>query len=203
MRRLIRFILVLTAVLALSACNLFSSNPSVAGDTSVVRLTVQATNATDTFNTPGKVINYSYTVTNTGNSRLAGPVIVNDPQRQVTCPEVNTVGNLDAYLDLNESITCTGTYSITQTDLTTGSVINVATANVGGVNSNPSGVTVPMNAPPSSVLTLTKTANPTTYSQIGQTIIYTYVITNTGAPPLPPGQFTIADNRLGDRKSVV
>jgi len=197
MRRLIRFILVLTAVLVLSACNLFSSNPSVAGDISVVRLTVQATNATDTFNTPGKVINYSYTVTNTGNSRLAGPVIVNDPQRQVTCPEVNTVGNLDAYLDLNESITCTGTYSITQTDLTTGSVTNVAIANVGGVNSNPSGVTVPMNAAPSSVLTLTKTANPTTYNQIGQTITYSYMITNTGTATLGPSQFTISDNRLG------
>jgi len=197
MRRLIRFILVLTAVLALSACNLFSSNPSVAGDTSVVRLAVQATNATDTFNTPGKVINYSYAVTNTGNSRLAGPVIINDPQRQVTCPEVNTVGNLDAYLDLNESITCTGTYTVTQTDLTTGSVTNVATANVGGVNSNPSGVTVPMNAAPSSVLTLTKTASPTTYNQIGQTITYSYVITNTGTATLGPSQFTISDNRLG------
>ena len=120
-----------------------------------------------------------------------------DPQRQVTCPDVTTVGNLDAYLDLNESITCTGTYSITQNDLTAGSVINIATANAGGVNSNQSGVTVAMNAAPSSVLTLTKTANPTTYSQIGQIITYTYVITNTGTASLGPNQFTITDDRLG------
>ena len=194
MRKFIRITLVLTIMLALSACT-FPFTPT--GVDSVLRLTVQVQNATDTFNTPGKIINYNYTVTNTGNSRLAGPVIINDPQRQVTCPEVNTVGNLDVYLDLNESITCTGTYSITQADLTTGSVTNVATANVGGVNSNPSGVTVPMNTVPSSVLTLTKTANPTTYNQIGQTITYTYVITNTGAATLGPSQFTISDNRLG------
>ena len=198
MRRFFRLILVLTVVPALSACNLFSSNPSLSGDTSVVRLTVQVQNASETFNTPGQVIKYSYTVTNTGNSRLAGPVIVTDPQRQVTCPEVKTVGNLDDYLDFNESITCTGTYAITQGDLTTGSVTNIATANVGGVNSNPSGVTVTLNAAPSSVLKLTKTANPTTYTQIGQTIIYTYVITNSGAAPLGPSQFTITDNRLGN-----
>src|SRR5688572_32777431 len=165
MRKFIRFTLISSAVLALSACNLFSSNPSLSGDTSVLRLTVQAQNATGPFNTVGQVINYTYAVTNTGNSRLAGPVIINDPQRQITCPDVNTVGNNDAYLDFNESITCTGTYSITQTDLTTGSVTNVALANVGGVNSNPSGVTVPLNVT-SSVLRLTKTASPTSYTAI-------------------------------------
>jgi uncharacterized repeat protein (TIGR01451 family) len=194
MCKFIRFTLASIIGLALSACS-FPFNP-VVPDASVLRLTVQAQNATGPFNTVGQVINYNYVVTNTGNSRLAGPVIITDAQRQITCPEVNTVGNLDAYLDLNESITCTGTYSITQTDLTTGSVTNVATANVGGVNSNPSGVTVPMNAT-SSVLKLTKTANPTSYNQIGQTITYTYVITNTGAATLGPSQFTISDNRLG------
>src|SRR5688500_19099678 len=186
MRKYIRFTLVLTLVLALSACNFpFFTPPE---GPSVVRLAVEAQNSTGPFNTPGQVINYTYAVTNTGNSRLAGPVIVTDAQRQISCPDVNTVGNQDGFLDLNESITCTGTYSITQADLTTGSVTNAATANVGGIDSNPSSVTVPMNA--SSVLTLTKTADPTTYNTIGQQITYTYVITNTGTAPLPPSQFT-------------
>ena len=162
-----------------------------------MRLNVQAQNAGETFIAEDQGIRYNYVVTNTGSARLAGPVIITDPQRQITCPDVNTVGNNDAYLDFNESITCTGTYSITQTDLTTGSVTNVAIANAGGVNSNSSGVTVPMIPVPGSVLTLTKTASPTSYTAIGQTITYNYVITNTGAATLGPSQFTISDNRLG------
>lgn len=44
--------------------------------------------------------------------------------------------------------------------------------------------------------TLTKTANPTTYSAIGQTILYTYTITNIGTAPICyPVQ--ICDNILG------
>jgi uncharacterized repeat protein (TIGR01451 family) len=50
----------------------------------------------------------------------------------------------------------------------------------------------------SSPLKLTKTASPTTYSQIGQTILYTFVITNTGTATLGPAQFTITDKRLGE-----
>ena len=51
---------------------------------------------------------------------------------------------------------------------------------------------------PRSPLTLSKTASPTTYTQIGHTILYTYVITNTGNATLGPSQFTITDNRLGE-----
>jgi uncharacterized repeat protein (TIGR01451 family) len=51
---------------------------------------------------------------------------------------------------------------------------------------------------PSSPLKLTKTANTTTYSQIGQTIIYTFSITNTGTANVGPTQFTITDERLGE-----
>src|SRR5215208_2062788 len=167
MRKIIRFTLVLTVALALSACN-FPFMPTPGGP-SVVGLRVEVQNATGPFNAPDQVINYTYTVTNTGTSRLAGPVIITDPQRQITCPDVNTVGNKDGFLDFNESITCTGTYRITQADLTTGSVTNNAKANVGGVDSLPAVVTVPLNVT-SSVLKLTKTANPTTYSAIGQQI---------------------------------
>src|SRR3990170_7917573 len=191
MRKTIRFTLVSAVVLALSACNLFSPNPGVSG-VSVVRLTVRHKNATETFNSVGQVINYEYEITNTGTSPLAGPVIVADPQRQFTCPALD-----DNDLDPGEITICTGTYAITQADLNTGSVINIATATVGTIVSNPSGVTVTLNAAPSSVLKLTITADRTTYTASGETIKYTYVITNTGTTPLPPSQFTITDNRLG------
>ena len=46
-------------------------------------------------------------------------------------------------------------------------------------------------------LQLSKSANPQSYSQAGQVIIYTYVITNTGTRLLGPDQFRISDNKLG------
>ena len=49
---------------------------------------------------------------------------------------------------------------------------------------------------PGSVLTLSKTASPQTYGQVGQTITYTFTITNTGAAPLGPAQFMINETKL-------
>jgi hypothetical protein len=86
-------------------------------------------------------------VTNNGNTPLAGPVTIADNKvTGIVCPNVNTLGNLDNNLDLNESITCTGTYRVTQGDLNAGSVSNNATATVGGVTSTISSTTVPMGS---------------------------------------------------------
>lgn len=195
MYKVIRTSLSTILLLVLSSCSLFPP-PDAA-----VNLAVQTQNGVSTFSAAGEVINYNYIVSNTGSTPLAGPVIVTDPPRVVTCPDVNTVGNGDIYLDFNEAITCTSSYTITEADVNTGSVTNLATANVGGVNSNQAGVTLTRGTPPSptpsAALTLTKSANPQTYNQVGQTITYSYVITNVGNTPLGPAQFTITDNKFG------
>jgi hypothetical protein len=49
---------------------------------------------------------------------------------------------------------------------------------------------------PAPALSLTKTANPTTYTCVGQVITYTYVITNTGNVTLT-GPFKVTDDKLG------
>src|SRR4030095_3553788 len=46
------------------------------------------------------------------------------------------------------------------------------------------------------VLTLAKSASPSTYSQAGQIITYTYTINNTGATTLGPVQFVVRDDRI-------
>ena len=159
----------------------------------IIGLAVQADTSTP-FNTVGQVINYTYDIKNKGSAAApagaAGQVSVTGAA--VTCPAVNTVGNLDTNLDPNEKLTCISSYSITQADLDQGSVTNVATASVNGILSNTVTTTVQFKA-----LTLTTTANPLSYNQAGQTITYTYVIRNSGSMNLGPTQFTVSDSLIG------
>ena len=200
MNKTVRNSFSLILLLVLSACNLFAPPNAAVFENSVLRLTVQTQNNVSTFNQVGEVINYQYVVTNTGTSRLAGPVTVTDNPRQVQCPDINTVGNRDIFLDQNETITCSAAYTATQSDVTTGAIINVASASIGGVTSNQTGLTLTRGASaPSgtSVLRLDKSASSQTYGAAGQTITYNFAITNTGATELGPTQFTINDPKLG------
>jgi hypothetical protein len=122
-------------------------------------LTLVKTATPSTYDSVGDVIGYSYLVTNSGNVSLAGPVTVTDDKAtDEACPNVNTVGNLDGFLDPGESITCTASYTITQADLNAGSVTNTAQAHAGGTDSNTDTETVLLFQSPS--LTLVKTATP-------------------------------------------
>ncbi len=201
MRYIRLFGLGLILVAILYACNLGrtanTDNPvnPVVGQFPALGLTVQAQNANSTFNTVGQTINYAYVATNTGGMVLVGPVTVTDDKATVSCVAVNSVGNLDNNLDIAESVACTSAYNITQADLNNGSVTNNATASAAGVNSNTVATVVQMTPIP--VLTLTSSANPTSYSQTGQAITFTYSIKNTGAPTLGPAQFVVKDDRMG------
>jgi uncharacterized repeat protein (TIGR01451 family) len=46
-------------------------------------------------------------------------------------------------------------------------------------------------------ISLAKSASPTTYNAVGQTISYTYTITNTGNVSLASAQFTVSDDHIG------
>jgi large repetitive protein len=155
-------------------------------------LSLVKTASPSTYSAVGQSISYSYLVTNSGNVSLAGPVTVTDDKATVTCPAVSTVGNLNANLDPGESITCTASYSVTQADLNSGSVTNVATAHAAGVNSNQDTETV--TAVQTKTLSLDKSATPSTYSTVGQSISYSYLVTNTGNVPLA-GPVTVTDDK--------
>ena len=147
-----------------------------------------------TYDHVNQVISYSYVVTNSGNVSLAGPVTVTDDRATVSCPALSTVGNLDGFLDPGESVTCTASHSITQADLNSGSVTNLAQAHAGGTDSNTDTETVTAIQSPG--LSLTKVASPLTYSLPGQVITYTYTITNSGNTTLA-GPFSISDDKQG------
>ena len=158
----------------------------------VFRLTLTKTPTPTTYSAVGQTINYSYLVKNEGNQRLAGPVTVTDDKSTVTCPNVNTVGNLDAFLDPGEQIACTASHTITQADLDAGSITNKATASASGTSSNEATATV--TATPSQSLSLVKTATPSTYDEVGDVISYSYEVTNTGNVTLA-GPVSVSDDK--------
>ena len=197
------FTLTAVIVLALSACT-FNSTPvpptpgfvePIPTTTPVSAMSmVVSYDTTNVYDAVDQEVNYIYVIENTSATPLPGPITVTDDRVTVTCPGVETVGNLDANLDVGESITCTGPYKITQLDLNAGSFANTATASAGG-NFSPA-VTTTVTLTQTRALTLTKSANPTTYNNVDEKIIYTYTVKNTGNVTLGPAQFMITDNKF-------
>ena len=199
MNKTIRNALSLTILLILVGCNWPPRSTILPDPNSVLRLTVRTQNNVSTFNQANEMINFQYVVKNTGTPPLGGPVTVTDSPRVAACPGLNTVGNLDNYLDTNEEIICLATHTVTQSDVTTGTIVSNAYATAGTITSNQATFTLNRGATPqpSGTLRLAKTASSQTYGAANQTITYTFNVTNTGTTPLGPGPFTITDNRLG------
>ena len=201
MNKLASLSIVTVLALILSACNIGGGTPNTNAvdpallNVSTLGLGIQALNGNEPFNKVGQTINVGYVVTNLGGTALAGPVAILDTLGTVTCPEVNTVGNANGSLDPTESITCTSIHVISQADINNGSITRTATASAVGVSSQQ--VTVAISIVQNRSLSLTVTVAPTNYNQLGQTITYTYVAANNGNVTLGPGQFTVADDRLG------
>ncbi len=131
----------------------------------------------------GDTIAFTFTVTNTGVLPLSS-ISVSDPTvGSVTCP--------DPTLASGNSETCTAddVYTVTAADEAAGSVTNTGTAS--GV---PPGTTLPSHSPPSSTTTPTESPRPLVSIiktgvasggfgsplRVGQTISYTYLVTNIG-----------------------
>ena len=205
MSKFLRLSILVTALLISMGCLLtdcFGPNPaptptadpnSIIGTPTLVSLVVQPQPAT--YTAVGQAIAYSYLVTNNGTTPLAGPASITDDKGIVaTCPDLNTVGNQNANLDNAETITCTGSYTTTQADISNLSLTNNATASVGGQTSNSVATTI--QAQLNKFLSLSVSANPTSYNAAGQNITYTYVITNTNPTTLGPAQFIVKDDRI-------
>jgi LysM repeat protein len=156
-------------------------------------MTVQA-DAPTPINTVGQIIQYTYFIKNIGTEPLPGVVSISGAT--VLCPPVNTIGNQDDFLDpgVDETLTCASSYTIIQEDLDRGSVTSVTTADVNGTLSN--AVTTTVATTPNRVLTLTKTVAPLAYEEVGDSIVYTYVITNSGTLDIGPAQFTVTDTGI-------
>src|SRR5207253_858010 len=128
-------------------------------------------------NTVGQLITYTYTITNSGNTTLAGPFSISDNKQGTISP----CGS--GPLAPGASTSCTSTHTITQADLDAGFITNVATASGNGVTSPPVSVTVTGQV--DNQLLLAKSAactagtsgvscpSSTSYNKVGQLITYT------------------------------
>ncbi|MFV5690374.1 beta strand repeat-containing protein, partial [Flavobacterium sp. ZT3R25] len=146
----------------------------------------------------GDTINYSFVVTNSGSSTLSN-VTVTDINAAVTGGPIASLT-----VDASDSTTFSAVHAITQEDIDTGFVYNLATAtgtppsgpNVTGSSSDPTPCTsCPVNpkCPDCTITTLTQTpsiaitkdgtyvdANNDGITNIGDTVIYNFAVTNTG-----------------------
>ncbi len=170
------------------------------GDTASDTLTVNGTGlslekstSTISYNKIGDTIAYSYLLTNTGNANLYPPyTVIDDTANGVICPSTP-----DPLLPTG-TVTCVVTYAVDADDVTAEWVTNIASATAqdattGGntVTSNEDTVTVPLAS-----LQLQKTTSTTGYLEAGDTISYSYTLTNVGSVILY-SPFEITDDHIG------
>jgi uncharacterized repeat protein (TIGR01451 family) len=133
--------------------------------------------------TVGQTITYSFVVTNTGNLTLAnvtvdeGTFTGSGTLSAPVCPAAA------ASLPPGAQVTCTATYTVTQADVDAGKITNTATA-TGNPPSGPPTVspptTVTVPQPPAPAITVVKSATPGTITTLGETVTYSFLVTNTG-----------------------
>ena len=154
-----------------------TSNPSI----TVTKL------VTPTTANVGKVVTYTYLVTNTGDVTLSSVVAVDDKLGSVTlvsttlAPGASTGGVL--------------TYTVTEGDLPgplTNTVTVTGTPPVGNDVTAEDDASVALTSNPA--ITVTKLVTPTT-ANIGEVVTYTYLVTNTGDVTLDP--VVAVDDKLG------
>ena len=149
---------------------------------------VKSATTTD-FASVGDTLDYSYTVTNTGNVTVTLPIEISDDRiASVSCSPLPAGGLLPG-----ASLVCTGTDTVTQADIDAGSVTNTATASDGETTSAPQSETVNGTQAPS--VNLTKTAQSSDFAAVGDTLSYNYLISNTGNVTLT-APVTVSDDRI-------
>jgi len=145
----------------------------------------------------GGEVEWSFTVTNSGNVTLSG-LDIDDPLEGIGEIEWGAWPGIEGTLKSGESVTATASYRLTQDDVDAESVTNTAVADgdyqtldrgVANIASNEA--TAVLGLQPVSSLSLVKTTNDTHYDTapgaeltVGDAVTWKYEVTNTGATTL-------------------
>ncbi|WP_106816303.1 DUF7507 domain-containing protein [Microbacterium timonense] len=144
-------------------------------------LTLTKTASTGFVNAAGDVVTYTYAVRNTGNVTVHAVTVDETeftgtgPTPVVTCPETT--------LSPGQQVLCTAPYTVTQADMDAGEFRNTARASAldpttASVESPESSATVTANSEPA--LTVEKTADVTSFDTVGDAVVFSFLVTNTG-----------------------
>ena len=145
----------------------------------------------------GDQITFTFRVTNNGDVALSDMGVTDSKVGPVACPTTS--------LDFGPTVICTATYTLTQADVDAGVAMNVATAHgtpegsTTTVESSPASTTTPIDQVAS--LSLVKRAgsvvdaNHNGRTDAGDTISYTFTVTNTGNVTL--SAVGVTDSLLG------
>ncbi|MFF8772615.1 LPXTG cell wall anchor domain-containing protein [Kitasatospora sp. NPDC015120] len=138
----------------------------------------------------GETVTYTYTAHNTGTTDLTGLTVTDDLIGNVSCTATR--------LAPGESTTCHGSYTITERDVEAGRVTNTARAS----GTDPEGR--PVESPPVEVtvetvpgapsLSITKQSDVSGSARAGDTVTYTYTVTNSGSTVLT--DVAVSDDRV-------
>jgi uncharacterized repeat protein (TIGR01451 family) len=145
---------------------------------------------TGPYNSVGDVIDYELVATNSGNVGLTNVTISDPTVGALTCVPVQP-----AALAVSASMTCTGSYTITQVDMDSGSVTNTGTADSDETGPETDSVTVVLTQSPS--LNVTKSETSSGPYVVGDTITYDIDVLNTGNVTLTGVTVTDPDTTVG------
>ncbi len=141
-----------------------------------------------TVTAAGQTVTYTFAIANTGDVALHN-VGVTDAQ---LAPSLgSSLGPITCTTGTNGSITlaphatdsCSATYTVTQADMDNGSITDTGTVRGTPPNSNKpvcATSTATVMATPTPGISVVKTASVPSVSTVGQTVTYTFTITNTG-----------------------
>jgi uncharacterized repeat protein (TIGR01451 family) len=141
-----------------------------------------------TVTAAGQTVTYTFAIANTGNVTLDN-VGVTDAQ---LAPSLgSSLGPITCTTGINGSITlaagatdsCSATYTVTQADMDNGSITDTGTVRGTPPNSNKpvcATSTATVTATQAPGISVIKTASLPSVSTVGQTVTYTFTITNTG-----------------------
>jgi len=148
-------------------------------------LSIVKSSDVETVAAAGDEIEYSFLVTNTGNVTLTDVTVTETEFSGTGTTPVVVCPAGAASLAPTAAVTCTATYTVTQADVDAGTITNIASV----TGTPPSPLTPPpvvpsneviVDVPPAPALEIDKIATPETITAAGQTINYSFVVTNTG-----------------------
>ncbi|WP_200977694.1 gliding motility-associated C-terminal domain-containing protein [Echinicola sp. 20G] len=147
---------------------------------------ISKSTSTPTYSAVGDIALYELKVENTGNVTLSN-IIVTDPKAEITS------GSPIPTLAPGKVANVAAEHLITQADIDAGSYTNIALASgidVNGERLSTNSNQVTITAIQSPAIEITKTADPTSYEEVGEEINYTIIVTNTGNVTLTNVQVT-------------